>query len=127
MDIKSLTERAAQRNLTEYGALLDYFECIRLLEESDFIEAHKRAQEVRRISALEAVKRCSSDMFELNKRALLFDAPYNYEDVYKRQALASVVGLASVAALASIAALVSVVALANVAFAKRGINLKVFL
>lgn len=79
MDIQSLTERAAQRNLTEYEALLDYFECIRLLEESDFIEAHKRAQEVRRISALEAVKRGSSDMFELNKRALLFDAPYNYD------------------------------------------------
>ena len=79
MDIKSLTERAAQRNLTEYEALLDYFECIRLLEESDFIEAHKRAQEVRRISALEAVKHGSSDMFELNKKALLFDAPYNYD------------------------------------------------
>lgn len=79
MDISELTKRAAARNLTNDGALEDYFECLRLLEETDFDEAHQRNKEVRRISAAEAKRQVSARMLEINKRSLLFDAPYEFD------------------------------------------------
>lgn len=80
MDIHELTEKASQRNLSDVGALRDYFETLRLLEQSGgFDEAHQRNKEVRKLSARYAKEQLSADMLELNKRSLLFDAPYHFD------------------------------------------------
>ena len=52
MDIHTLVEKAFQRDLSDPSALNDAFDVLRLLEDSDKEEAHKRNKEVRRLSAL---------------------------------------------------------------------------
>lgn len=79
MEIHELTEKASQRDLSDAGALRDYFETLRLLETEDFANAHRRNKEVRKISAHYAKEQLSADMLELNKRSLLFDAPYHFD------------------------------------------------
>ena len=80
MDIHTLVEKAFQRNLSDASALSDAFDSLRLLEEQGgFEEAHRRNKEVRRLSAKYAKERTDVKMFELNKRALLFDAPYDFD------------------------------------------------
>lgn len=79
MDILKLTEKAGKRDLTDCGALEDYFESIRLLEKEHFDRAHALVKEVRRISAREAKRQLSPRMLEINKRALLFDAPFDFD------------------------------------------------
>lgn len=79
MEIMELTRRAGARDLTDVKALEDYFECLRLLAEVDFTEAHQRNKDVRRLSARYAKEQLSADMLELNKRSLLFDAPYDFD------------------------------------------------
>ena len=79
MEIKSLVEKAFQRNLSDPSALSDAFDSIRLLEPEDFTLAHERNKEVRRLSARFATEQKSLRMFELNKRSLLFDAPYDFD------------------------------------------------
>lgn len=78
-DVHELVKKASRQNLTDAGALEDYFDCIRLLEESDFDEAHRFNKEIRKISAMEAKQQVSTRMLELNKRSLLFDAPYDFD------------------------------------------------
>ena len=79
MDIHELVERAFRRDLSDASALNDAFDSLRLLEETDKEEAHRRNKEVRRLSAKYAKERTDVKMFELNKRALLFDAPYELD------------------------------------------------
>ena len=80
MDIHTLVEKAFQRDLSDASALSDAFDSLRLLEEQGgFEEAHRRNKEVRRLSAKYAKERTDVKMFELNKRALLFDAPYDFD------------------------------------------------
>ena len=79
MDIRTLADKASERDLSDPSALNDYFDVIRLLEESDFDNAHRRNKEVRRLSAKYAAERTDAKMFELNKRSLLFDAPYDFQ------------------------------------------------
>lgn len=79
MDIHTLTEKAFQRDLSDAAALDDAFETLRILEEEDFAAAHERNKEVRRLSAKYAKEQGSLKHFELNKRSLLFDAPYNFD------------------------------------------------
>ena len=57
----------------------DAFDSIRLLEPEDFKLAHEKNKEVRRLSAKFAAEQKSLRMFELNKRSLLFDAPYDFD------------------------------------------------
>ena len=84
MDIHILVEKAFQRDLSDASALSDAFDVLRLLETQDgFEEAHRRNKEVRRLSAKYAKEQNSMKMFELNKRSLLFDAPYDF-DAYLR-------------------------------------------
>lgn len=79
MEIHELVERAFRRDLSDASALSDAFDSLRLLEEQGgFEEAHRRNKEVRRLSAKYAKERTDVKMFELNKRALLFDAPYEF-------------------------------------------------
>lgn len=79
MEIRELVEKAFQRDLSDPSALSDAFDSIRLLELEDFALAHEKNKEVRRLSAKFATKQKSLRMFELNKRSLLFDAPYDFE------------------------------------------------
>ena len=79
MEIHELVERAFKRDLSDASALNDAFDSLRLLEETDKEEAHRRNKEVRRLSAKYAKERTDVKMFELNKRALLFDAPYDLD------------------------------------------------
>ena len=79
MEIRELVERAFQRDLSDPSAISDAFDSIRLLEPEDFSLAHERNKEVRRLSAKFAAEQKSLRMFELNKRSLLFDAPYDFD------------------------------------------------
>ena len=84
MDIHTLVDKAFKRDLSDPSALSDAFDVLRLLEAQDgFEEAHRRNKEVRRLSAKYAAERTDAKMFELNKRSLLFDAPYDF-DAYLR-------------------------------------------
>ena len=79
MDIHTLVDKAFKRNLSDPSALNDAFDTLRLLEPEDFILAHEKNKEVRRLSAKYAKEKNSMKMFELNKRSLLFDAPYDFD------------------------------------------------
>lgn len=83
MDTKTLVEKLSQRDLGDVGALRDYFEAIKILETEDFDEAHRRMKDVRRISGVELGKKPSTRLLEINRLALLFDAPYDF-DAYCR-------------------------------------------
>lgn len=82
MDINALDEMvnsAAGRDLSDASALTDYFEVVRLLESVGFDEAHRRSKEIRRLSVRYAREQGSAQMMEINKRAMLFDAPYDFD------------------------------------------------
>lgn len=79
MDIHTLVDKAFQRDLSDPLALNDAFDALRLLEPEDFTLAHEKNKEIRRLSAKYAKEQNSMKMFELNKRSLLFDAPYDFD------------------------------------------------
>lgn len=79
MELKELVKRAGARDLTDPGALSDYFETLRLLEKEDFAIAHEKVKQIRKISAEEAKRQISEKMLEINKKTVLFDAPYNFD------------------------------------------------
>ena len=79
MDIYTLVDKAFKRDLSDPSALNDAFDSLRLLEPEDFDLAHQKNKEVRRLSAKYAKEQNSIKMFELNKRSLLFDAPYDFD------------------------------------------------
>ena len=79
MDIHTLVDKAFKRDLSDPSALNDAFDTLRLLEPEDFTLAHEKNKEVRRLSAKYAAERTDVKMFELNKRSLLFDAPYDFQ------------------------------------------------
>lgn len=80
MEIHKLVDKAFKRDLSDPSALSDAFDVLRLLEAQDgFEEAHRRNKEIRRLSAKYAAERTDVKMFELNKRSLLFDAPYDFD------------------------------------------------
>lgn len=79
MEIHELARKAQARDLSDASALNDLFDVCRLMEETDFQGAHELNKEVRRLSARYAKEQVSERMFELNKRSLLFDAPYDFE------------------------------------------------
>ena len=79
MDIHTLVDKAFKRDLSDASALNDAFDSLRLLEPDDFDLAHEKNKEVRRLSAKYAAERTDAKMFELNKRSLLFDAPYDLD------------------------------------------------
>lgn len=79
MEIHELVDKAFNRDLSDPSALNDAFDTLRLLEPEDFTLAHEKNKEVRRLSAKYAKEQNSIKMFELNKRSLLFDAPYDFD------------------------------------------------
>nr|DAJ41533.1 MAG TPA: Terminase [Caudoviricetes sp.] len=83
MEIKELVKRAFGRDLSDFGAAKDAFEVVRLLEAEDFALAHQYNQTLRSLTAKCALAKGSAEFFQLNKKTLLFDAPYDF-DVYCR-------------------------------------------
>lgn len=79
MDIRDLAKKAMKRDLSDGSALSDAFEVIRLLEKSEFDMAHTLNKEIRKLSARYAREQGSSKIFEIYKKALLFDAPYDFD------------------------------------------------
>ena len=79
MEIRELVKSAFDRDLSDIGALTDAFELVRALEEVDFLAARKYNLRIRRLSARYAREHGSIDMFELNKKSLLFDAPHDLD------------------------------------------------
>lgn len=78
-DIKKLADTFRRRDLSDASALTDYFELCRLLEGEDFDDAHRRNKEILRLAGKYAVEQNSAQMLEINRRSLLFDAPYDFD------------------------------------------------
>lgn len=79
MDTHELVRLALRRDLSDWGAASDAFEAVRLLEETDFSAAHKANMTLRSLTAKYAANTGSPDFFTLNKKTLLFDAPYDFD------------------------------------------------
>ncbi len=79
MKLIELAQRAEKRDLTDKYALSDFFDTIRLLEAEDFDAAHKMAKTARNAAAVGAKSQFSSDMMELYRKCLLFDAPHEFD------------------------------------------------
>lgn len=80
MNAIALADRAFSRDLSDASALEDAFEVVRILaDDGEFEEAHRRNKKVRQLSAKYAAERFDSRMFEINRKSLLFDAPYDFD------------------------------------------------
>ena len=79
MDLGTLVDRAARRNLADKEALKDYFEVVRLLEKEDFEKAHRHNRDIIALSARYAKDQGSLDMYEIHKNALLLEAPHDFD------------------------------------------------
>lgn len=79
MDIHKLVALSLRRDLSDWGAASDAFEAVRLLEADDFSLAHRVNKTLRAVSAKYAARTGSPDFFILNKKTLLFDAPYDFD------------------------------------------------
>lgn len=79
MDTHELVKLALKRDLSDWGAASDAFEAVRLLEETDFSAAHRANKTLRSLTAKYAAQTGSPDFFRLNKKTLLFDAPYDFD------------------------------------------------
>lgn len=74
-----LIVKASERDLSDYGALKDYFDCCQLLEPEDFDAAHAHNKKVREFAKQYAKEQNSLNMLDLYKKTLLFDAPYELD------------------------------------------------
>lgn len=74
-----LIVKAAERDLSDYGALKDYFDCCQLLEPEDFDAAHAHNKKVREFAKQYAKEQNSLNMLDLYKKTLLFDAPHELD------------------------------------------------
>lgn len=79
MDLHELANKARVRDLSDPGALSDYFEVLRLLEKEDFKAAHDMNKEVRSAAGKYSRELNSKRHFELYKKGLLFDAPHDLD------------------------------------------------
>lgn len=76
---QELIDTLLDRDLSDYQTLADLLGMLRLYEEENPKEAHRINKVVRENAAREAVKQGSMDFFQLNKAALLFDAPFEFD------------------------------------------------
>lgn len=79
MGLKELAKKASQRDLSDVSALSDFFDTVRLLSNEDIALAREYNKTIRALSAKYAREQKSTKMLDLNKRALLFDAPYDFD------------------------------------------------
>lgn len=76
---RELIVKASERDLSDYGALKDYFDCCQLLEPEDFDAAHAHNKKVREFAKKYAKEQNSLNMLDLYKKTLLFDAPHDLD------------------------------------------------
>lgn len=74
-----LIVKASERDLSDYEALKDYFDCCQLLEPEDFDAAHAHNKKVREFAKRYAKEQNSLNMLDLYKKTLLFDAPHELD------------------------------------------------
>lgn len=79
MDIKALAEKAMKMDLSSIGAMNDAFDTLVELAKEDFTRAHKLNKRLRVKAGEYARSQGSSEMLEVYKKSLLFDAPHNYD------------------------------------------------
>lgn len=93
MDYKDAALRLIEKGQEEYGALKDAFDMVRCLEldgsvevdgvlihnKANFDDAHMIAKQIRSLSAKAVLHGGGPLMLDLNKRCLLFDAPYDFD------------------------------------------------
>ena len=94
MDYKQTALGLIERGETDYDALRDAFDMVRCLElegavdvdgtmvynKDNFNSAHELAKTIRTLSAKAVRSGGGASMLDLNKRCLLFDAPYDICD-----------------------------------------------
>ena len=93
MDYKDAALRLIEKGQEDYGALKDAFDMVRCLEldgsvevdgvlihnKANFDDAHMIAKQIRSLSAKAVIHGGGPLMLDLNKRCLLFDAPYDFD------------------------------------------------
>ena len=79
MELIEMAKIASLRDLSDASALSDFFDVIRLLEVEDFDTAHKMAKKARNAAAVGAKTQFSSDMMDIYRKCLLFDAPHEFD------------------------------------------------
>lgn len=93
MDYKDAALRLIEKGREDYGALKDAFDMVRCLEldgsvevdgvlihnKTNFDDAHMIAKQIRSLSAKAVLHGGGPLMLDLNKRCLLFDAPYDFD------------------------------------------------
>lgn len=93
MDYKDAALRLIEKGQEDYGALKDAFDMVRCLEldgsvevdgvlihnKTNFDDAHTIAKQIRSLSAKAVLHGGGPLMLDLNKRCLLFDAPYDFD------------------------------------------------
>ena len=93
MDYKDAALRLIEKGQEDYGALKDAFDMVRCLEldgsvevdgvlihnKANFDDAHMIAKQIRSLSAKAVLHGGGPAMLDLNKRCLLFDAPYDFD------------------------------------------------
>ena len=93
MDYKDAALRLIEKGQEDYGALKDAFDMVRCLEldgsvevdgvlihnQANFDDAHMIAKQIRSLSAKAVLHGGGPLMLDLNKRCLLFDAPYDFD------------------------------------------------
>ena len=93
MDYKDAALRLIEKGQEDYGALKDAFDMVRCLEldgsvevdgvlihnKANFDDAHMIAKQIRSLSAKAVLHGGGPLMLDLNKRCLLFDAPYDFD------------------------------------------------
>lgn len=93
MDYKDAALRLIEKGQEDFGALRDAFDMVRCLElegsvevdgvlihnKTNFDDAHMIAKQIRSLSAKAVLHGGGPLMLDLNKRCLLFDAPYDFD------------------------------------------------
>ena len=79
MNIQELLKKAETRDLRDVNALEAYFEVLRLLEEENYQDAHRRNKDIRNLALKYAKENKSGKFLDLYKRALLFDARDDFD------------------------------------------------
>ena len=76
---KELIEYLLSKDLSDIHVLRDILGLLKLYEAENFEDAHRINKLVRKEAAKQAVKQGSIEFFVLNRTALLFDAPYEFD------------------------------------------------
>ena len=79
MSVADLVDKAFLRDLSDYGAMSDALEVLRLYEKEDFARAHQLNKKVRALSGKYSIAQGSTDMFNIYNRSVLFDAPHEFD------------------------------------------------